>query len=351
MTETMMQENERLNETMTLADAVARVLASDQPGVVTGYVTAEEQLETAAVLSEAGASDALVVRAMAALAEAVKTPQRNSALWASGWAAAAELLSAEKNRDDARITAAYVTALLHCDERRRKTRVHTAVLNWEEAAADAGAVWRLVTLLKADAARFELPEAERAADALRAALLREFPCWWVVTLAETAAGHAMLPDIFRYYDIDAVVKAKGVWWVKIRNAEEERVLTSIAAHWAGGVTVKRFPGWPDEGSLPAKRPVTRVEWVKRRRLIMTSDADPCREWFEAREVEPAFESEDEDRLYERAVKRVKASGRTSTSFLQRSLGIGYRQTSALMARMETAGVVSPMDTAGKRRVL
>ena len=97
--------------------------------------------------------------------------------------------------------------------------------------------------------------------------------------------------------------------------------------------------------------MTRVEWVKRRRLIMTSDADPCREWFEAKEVEPAFESEDEDRLYERAVKRVKASGRTSTSFLQRSLGIGYRQASALMARMEAAGVVSPMDTAGKRRVL
>ena len=293
MTETMMQENERLNETMTLADAVARVLASDQPGVVTGYVTAEEQLETAAVLSEAGASDALVVRAMAVLAEAVKTPQRDSALWASGWAAAAELLSAEKNRDDARITAAYVTALLHCDERRRKTRVHTAVLNWAEAAADAGAVWRLVTLLKADAARFELPEAERAADALRAALLREFPCWWVVTLAETAAGHAMLPDIFRYYDIDAVVKAKGVWW----------------------------------------------------------DADPCREWFEPMEAEPVFESKDEDRLYERAVKRVKASGRASTSFLQRSLGIGYRQASALAARLEAAGVVSPMDAEGKRRVL
>lgn len=351
MTETMMQQNKGFDETMTLADALARVLASDQPGVVTGYVTAEEQLETTAVLSEAGASDALVVRAMAVLAGAVKTPQRDSALWASGWAAAAELLTAEKDRDDAWITAAYVTALLHCDERRRKTKVHTAVLNWAEAAADAGAVWRLVTLLKADAERFDLPEAEKAADALRAVLLREFPCWWVVTLADTAVGHAMLSDIFRYYDLDAVVKMKGVWWVKIRNAEEERVLTSIAAHWAGGVTVKRLPGWPDEGSLPAKRPVTRVEWVKRRRLIMTSEADPCREWFEGREVEPVFESEDEDRLYERAVKRVKASGRTSTSFLQRSLGIGYRQASALMARMEASGVVSPLDAKGKRRVL
>lgn len=346
-----MQENERLNETMTLEDAVARVLASDQPGVVTGYVTAEVALETAAVLSEAGASDALVVRAMAVLAGAVKTPQRDSALWASGWSAAAELLEADKDRDDARMTAAYVTALLNCDERRRKTKVHTAVLNWAEAAADAGAVWRLVTLLKADAERFDLPEAEKAAGALTAVLRREFPGWWVVTLAETAAGHAMLSDIFRYYDLDAVVKMKGVWWVKIRNAEEERVLTSIAAHWAGGVTVKRLLGWPDEGSLPAKRPVTRVEWVKRRRLIMTSEADPCREWFEGREVEPVFESEDEDRLYERAVKRVKASGRTSTSFLQRSLEIGYRQASALAARLEAAGVVSPLDAEGKRRVL
>ena len=156
MTETMMQRNKGFDETMTLADALARVLASDQPGVVTGYVTAEEQLETAAVLSEAGASDALVVRAMAVLAGAVKTPQRDSALWASGWAAAAELLTAEKDRDDARITAAYVTALLHCDERRRKTKVHTAVLNWAEAAADAGAVWRLVTLLKATVTRWRV---------------------------------------------------------------------------------------------------------------------------------------------------------------------------------------------------
>lgn len=346
-----MQENERLNETMTLEDAVARVLASDQPGVVTGYVTAEVALETAAVLSEAGASGALVVHAMTVLLGAVKVPQHDSPLWASGWSAAAELLEADKDRDDARMTAAYVTALLNCDERRRQSPVHTAVLNWAEAAVDSGAVWRLVTLLKADAARFDLLEASKAAEALTAVLRREFPGWWTVSLADAAVGHAMMTDIFRYYDLDAVVKTKGVWWVKTRNAEEERVLTGIAAHWAGVVTVKRLMGWPDEGSLPAKRPVTRVEWVKRRRLIMTSDADPCREWFEAREVEPALESEDEDRLYERAVKRVKASGRTSTSFLQRAFGIGYRQASALMARMEAAGVVSHMDTAGKRRVL
>lgn len=346
-----MQENEHLNESMTLADAVARVLASDQPGVVTGYVTAEVVLETAAVLSEAGASDALAVRAMAVLLGAVKVPQHDSSLWASGWAAAAELLEAEKDRDDARITVAYVTALLHCDERRRQSPVHTAVLNWAEAAADCGAVWRLVTLLKVDAVRFDLQEAAQAADALTAVLRREFPGWWSVSLADAAVGHAMISDIFRYYDLDAVVKEKGVWWVKTRNAEEERVLTAIAAHWAGGVTVKRLAGWPDEGSLPPQLPMTMVRWVKRRRLIMTSDADPCRPWFETREEEPTFASEDEDRLYERAVKRVKASGRTSTSFLERSLGIGHRQASALMARMEAAGVVSPMNTEGKRRVL
>ena len=69
------------------------------------------------------------------------------------------------------------------------------------------------------------------------------------------------------------------------------------------------------------------------------------------EAEPVFESADEDRLYERAVKRVKASGRASTSFLQRSFSIGYRQASALAARLEAAGVVSPLDAEGKRRVL
>lgn len=320
-----------------LNDAVMQVLASDQPGVVTGYVTAEEKLEMAAVLFEAGAPETLIVRALAVLDKAVPAPQRDSALWASGWAAADELLQAEKHRDDARITAAYVTALLICDDRRRQTRVHTAVINWNEAAADPASMWRLVAVLKDNAARFELPESEKAAQALEKALRRELPGWWRVSLDEMSQCLEDVPDIFRSYDMAFFEKAPRAWWVKTRSVNEERVLTAMAAHWAGGITVERISRWPAEGMPSQAIPMTSSRWVRRLRLRESPEADPCRRWFERTVPEVAFEIGDP--LYEEVVRALKETGRMSTCFLQRTFGIGYRRATMLMARLAKERVI------------
>ena len=56
-------------------------------------------------------------------------------------------------------------------------------------------------------------------------------------------------------------------------------------------------------------------------------------------------------LYEQAVEVVLHDGRASTSYVQRRLQIGYNRAANLIERMETEGVISPPNAAGKRTVL
>lgn len=58
-----------------------------------------------------------------------------------------------------------------------------------------------------------------------------------------------------------------------------------------------------------------------------------------------------DRLYEQAVAVVRAANKASTSYVQRSLQLGYNAAATLMERMEREGVVGPANHAGKREVL
>lgn len=62
------------------------------------------------------------------------------------------------------------------------------------------------------------------------------------------------------------------------------------------------------------------------------------------------QSTDMDGLYLRAAALVVREGKASTSFLQRSLAIGYNKAARLIERMEEAGIVSPADHVGKRTV-
>jgi len=57
--------------------------------------------------------------------------------------------------------------------------------------------------------------------------------------------------------------------------------------------------------------------------------------------EEAEAPNDEDALLQRAIDIVTAQGRASTSFLQRSLGIGYSRASRLMDALEQRGIVGP----------
>jgi S-DNA-T family DNA segregation ATPase FtsK/SpoIIIE len=60
---------------------------------------------------------------------------------------------------------------------------------------------------------------------------------------------------------------------------------------------------------------------------------------------------DQDELLEDAVDLVVETGRASTTFLQRRLGIGYPRASRLMDQLEEEGIVGPADGSRPREVL
>ena len=59
----------------------------------------------------------------------------------------------------------------------------------------------------------------------------------------------------------------------------------------------------------------------------------------------------EDPLYDRAVELVTLEDKASTSFVQRHLQIGYNRAARMIERMESQGVISQANHAGKREVL
>lgn len=58
-----------------------------------------------------------------------------------------------------------------------------------------------------------------------------------------------------------------------------------------------------------------------------------------------------DPKYQEAVKAVQASGRTSTSYIQRCLLISYNRAARIIEAMELDGVVSAADYLGARTVI
>jgi uncharacterized protein (UPF0335 family) len=61
-------------------------------------------------------------------------------------------------------------------------------------------------------------------------------------------------------------------------------------------------------------------------------------------------SKDDETLFREAVALVWESGKASTSFIQRSLGIGYNRAAGVIERMEETAIVSPANHVGKRTV-
>lgn len=61
--------------------------------------------------------------------------------------------------------------------------------------------------------------------------------------------------------------------------------------------------------------------------------------------------EDDDELYEQAKIAVIESGKASTSFIQRKLGIGYSRSAHLIDMLENRGVIGPANGAEPRKVI
>lgn len=65
----------------------------------------------------------------------------------------------------------------------------------------------------------------------------------------------------------------------------------------------------------------------------------------------SFGGGDDDDLYRKAVEVVKQSKKTSISYLQRHLRIGYNKSAGLIERMENEGILSAPSVSGRRELL
>ncbi len=79
--------------------------------------------------------------------------------------------------------------------------------------------------------------------------------------------------------------------------------------------------------------------------------DPPAETVAANDATLWGVGETPDPLYEQAVEVVISTRKASISNVQRHLVIGYNRAARLVEAMETAGIVSPMDRSGARKVL
>lgn len=64
-----------------------------------------------------------------------------------------------------------------------------------------------------------------------------------------------------------------------------------------------------------------------------------------------FDDESEDKLYEQAKGIVIESGKASTSWIQRKLGIGYSRAARLMDLLEDNGIIGSENGSSPREVL
>jgi S-DNA-T family DNA segregation ATPase FtsK/SpoIIIE len=63
-----------------------------------------------------------------------------------------------------------------------------------------------------------------------------------------------------------------------------------------------------------------------------------------------FEELDTDRSYQEALEIVTTSGKVSTSYLQRKMGIGYSQAARLVDVLENRGIIGPVNGSKPREV-
>ena len=125
-------------------------------------------------------------------------------------------------------------------------------------------------------------------------------------------------------------------------------------HMAGGGRVARVHG-PFVSDDEVEQVVAHLKTQGRPEYLETVTADEDDEEEEVDEGavfdKGAIASEDDDGLFEEAVKVVMRDKKCSTSYIQRRLGVGYNRAASLVARMEKEGFVGPANHVGKREIL
>ena len=63
------------------------------------------------------------------------------------------------------------------------------------------------------------------------------------------------------------------------------------------------------------------------------------------------QKDDDESLYQQAIEIIRRDKKTSISYIQRQLRIGYNKAANIIERMEREGIVSPPNINGKRELL
>ena len=88
--------------------------------------------------------------------------------------------------------------------------------------------------------------------------------------------------------------------------------------------------------------------------MLSQAHDIVRQWMNGEKTHPdglKSEADEDDPMYDAAVRIVADTRRCSTSWIQRKLGVGYNRAAKIVEAMEKRGVVGPANGSKDREVL
>ncbi|WP_457152739.1 DNA translocase FtsK [Mesorhizobium sp. P5_C1] len=125
-------------------------------------------------------------------------------------------------------------------------------------------------------------------------------------------------------------------------------------HMMGGGRISRVHG-PFVSDAEVEHVVAHLKAQGRPEYLETVTADEDEEEAEADQGavfdKGSVAAEDNDSIYDEAVKVVVRDKKCSTSYIQRRLGVGYNRAASLVERMEKEGLVGAPNHVGKREII
>jgi len=125
-------------------------------------------------------------------------------------------------------------------------------------------------------------------------------------------------------------------------------------HMMGGGRISRVHG-PFVSDAEVEHVVAHLKAQGRPEYLETVTADEDEEEAEGDQGavfdKGSVAAEDNDTIYDEAVKVVVRDKKCSTSYIQRRLGVGYNRAASLVERMEKEGLVGAPNHVGKREII